>query len=196
MVNNLLIVLVVISAIIIIGLIPWIIKMYKKPIFGKALVRTGMGGTKVQFDQGMFVIPILQQYQLMDISMKTLRISSKDVLSKDNVITEIKAQFYIRINSTVDDVKNVAFQLGCETASKQETLNELFEAKFTEAIMTVARRFDYEELHSHRQELKHDIFKIVGMDLSGFYLDDCAIDYIAKVRETNRKNNMQKNHEF
>ncbi|NQY07726.1 MAG: hypothetical protein HRT68_16405, partial [Flavobacteriaceae bacterium] len=45
------------GSIVFIGLLIWIISMYKKVIQGKVLVRTGAGGTQVYFSAGM-VVPV------------------------------------------------------------------------------------------------------------------------------------------
>ncbi|HVK57659.1 MAG TPA: flotillin family protein, partial [Candidatus Kapabacteria bacterium] len=48
-------------------------RFYRKVEQGQALVRNGMGGTKVSFS-GMIVLPILHQPEYMDISVKRVEI--------------------------------------------------------------------------------------------------------------------------
>lgn len=167
-------------AIVILGLLFWIISMYKKIVQGKVLVRTGFGGTKVFFNAGM-VIPVLHKQEIMDISVKKLeveRIGSDGLICKDNMRADIKVAFFVRVNKSVADIINVAQTIGCERASAKETLDNLFEAKFSEALKTVGKQFEFIELYEARREFREAIMDIIGTDLNGYALDDCAIDYL------------------
>jgi hypothetical protein len=54
----------------------------------------------------------------------------------------------------------------------------LFDAKFSEALKTVGKQFDFIELYNSREQFKQEILRIIGTDLNGYVLDDCAIDYL------------------
>jgi len=154
---------------------------YKKIPHGKAIVRTGVGGGKVAFNKGMYVIPILHRMEIMDISVKKLqidRLEQEGLICKDNIRADIKVAFFVRVNKSVDDVLNVAQIIGTERASDVETLRNLFEAKFSEALKTVGKKFDFVELYEARREFRSEILNIIGTDLNGYILDDCAIDYL------------------
>ncbi|MFD2920142.1 hypothetical protein ACFS6H_10505 [Terrimonas rubra] len=154
---------------------------YKKIPQGKAIVRTGVGGGKVAFNKGMYVIPILHKMEIMDISVKKLQIDRMEndgLICKDNIRADIKVAFFVRVNKSIDDVLNVAQIIGCERASDVETLRNLFEAKFSEALKTVGKKFDFIELYEARREFRTEILDIIGTDLNGYILDDCAIDYL------------------
>jgi flotillin len=154
---------------------------YKKIPQGKAIVRTGVGGGKVAFNKGMYVVPILHQMEIMDISVKKLqidRLEQDGLICKDNIRADIKVAFFVRVNKNVDDVLNVAQIIGTERASDAETLRNLFEAKFSEALKTVGKKFDFIELYEARREFRTEILNIIGTDLNGYILDDCAIDFL------------------
>ncbi len=154
---------------------------YKKIPQGKAIVRTGVGGGKVAFNKGMYVIPILHKMEIMDISVKKLqidRLEGDGLICKDNIRADIKVAFFVRVNKNVDDVLNVAQIIGTERASDVDTLRNLFEAKFSEALKTVGKKFDFIELYEARREFRTEILDIIGTDLNGYILDDCAIDYL------------------
>jgi flotillin len=154
---------------------------YKKIPQGKAIVRTGVGGGKVAFNKGMYVVPILHQMEIMDISVKKLqidRLEQDGLICKDNIRADIKVAFFVRVNKNVDDVLNVAQIIGTERASDTETLRNLFEAKFSEALKTVGKKFDFIELYEARREFRTEILNIIGTDLNGYILDDCAIDFL------------------
>ncbi|WP_177760740.1 flotillin family protein [Flavobacterium sp. I3-2] len=154
---------------------------YKKIPQGKAIVRTGVGGSQVAFNKGMYVIPVFHKMEIMDISVKKIEISrqqNEGLICKDNIRADIKVAFFVRVNKSVNDVINVAQNLGCERASEQETLKSIFEAKFSEALKTVGKKFDFIELYEARREFRDEILNIIGTDLNGYILDDCAIDYL------------------
>jgi uncharacterized membrane protein YqiK len=54
----------------------------------------------------------------------------------------------------------------------------LFDAKFSEALKTVGKRFDFIQLYEDRDKFRDEILKVIGMDLNGFVLEDAAIDYL------------------
>ncbi|MET0243208.1 MAG: hypothetical protein ABW174_07055 [Flavitalea sp.] len=154
---------------------------YKKIPQGKAIVRTGVGGGKVAFNQGMYVIPILHRMEIMDISVKKLQINRMEhegLICKDNIRADIKVAFFVRVNKSVDDVLSVAQIIGTERASDVDTLTNLFEAKFSEALKTVGKKFEFISLYEARREFRNEILDIIGTDLNGYILDDCAIDYL------------------
>ncbi len=164
-----------------IGFMAMLAKFYRKVEQGKVLIRNGgFRGTKVTFS-GMFVVPIIHQMEPMDISVKHLTIDrrgSEGLICKDNMRADIKVAFFVRVNKTKEDVLKVAQSIGCLRASSNETLKELFEAKFSEALKTVGRHFEFVELYNAREQFKEEILKVIGTDLNGFVLDDAAIDFL------------------
>ncbi len=176
------------------GILSLIIKWYRKAIHGKALVRTGSGGTKVTFDKGFMVIPVLHRLEVMDITLKTVtieRLGVDGLICKDNMRADIKVTFFVRVNKNVDDVVEVALSVGCDRASEQSTLENLFDAKFSEALKTVGKQFDFVQLYQARKEFKDQIVQIIGRDLNGYVLDDCAIDYLEQTAlESLKKDNI------
>ncbi|MDO7875483.1 flotillin family protein [Hymenobacter sp. ASUV-10] len=162
------------------GFLAVIARMYKKAVQGEALLRTGMGDAKVSFS-GIIVVPILHTLEVMDIKLKTIVISragAEGLVCKDNLRADVKVNFFIRVNKTHDDVVNVAQSIGAHRASDSVALESLFDAKFSEALKTVGKHFDFIELYNSREQFKQEILRIIGTDLNGYVLDDCAIDYL------------------
>lgn len=167
--------------ILIFGFLALIASFYKKVAQGQALVRTGAGGTKVAFDSGMLVIPIAHMVETMDLSVKTIeiaRLKGEGLICKDNMRADIKVVFFVRVNQEAGDIKKVAQTIGTERASDPEVLHKLFEAKFSEALKTVGKRFQFVELYDNRDKFKQEIIDTIGSDLNGYVLDDAAIDYL------------------
>ena len=159
--------------------------MYKKIPQGQALVRTGMGGTKVAFDSGMIAIPIVHKLEVMEISIKKIEIVRKDtdgLICKDNMRADITVAFFVRVNKSKADIINVAQTIGTKRASDIGTLQHLFEAKFSEALKTVGKKFDFIELYEARREFRQEIIDVIGTDLNGYVLDDCAIDNLEQTK--------------
>ncbi|SFU70986.1 Uncharacterized membrane protein YqiK, contains Band7/PHB/SPFH domain [Pustulibacterium marinum] len=154
---------------------------YKKVHQGQALVRTGFGGTKVATDKGLYVVPVFHRVEVMDISVKKIqieRLSHEGLICKDNMRADIKVAFFVRVNNDVNFIKKVAQTIGVARASRIETLEDLFEAKFSEALKTVGKKFDFIELYEARREFRDEIVDIIGTDLNGYTLEDCAIDFL------------------
>ena len=174
-------VVIIVTAVVIIGLLLMIASWYKKIPQGQALVRTGMGGTRIAFDRGIMVVPVLHMVETMDLSVKTIeiaRLKGDGLICKDNMRADIKVVFFVRVNQEMQDTIKVAQTIGCVRASDPETLHNLFEAKFSEALKTAGKRFDFVELYDNREKFKQEIIDIIGHDLNGYVLDDCAIDFL------------------
>jgi flotillin len=156
-------------------------KFYRKPGPEEAIVRTGVGGLQVMTGRGMIVIPLIQEASVMDLSVKRILIArdgEDGLICKDNMRADIKVTFFVRINNQTNDIKTVAETIGPRRASEQIKLEELFEAKFSEALKTVGKNFEFVQLYTERDQFKEQILKVIGTDLNGYVLDDCAIDYL------------------
>jgi len=173
-------VVVAVIVVIAIGFLALLMKCYRKVSQGQALIRNGVGGTTVSFS-GKFVIPIMHRVEYMDISVKRIEIdrrTQQGLICRDNLRADIVVAFFVRVNNTVGDVIKVAQSLGCERASDRQALVELFDAKFSEALKTVGKQFDFVELYTDRVRFREQILDVIGTDLSGYVLEDAAIDYL------------------
>jgi len=167
--------------VIIIGLIVMAIRCYRKVGPEEALVKSGAGGLQVATGKGMLVLPVFHRIEQMDLSVKRIEIARRGeagLICQDNIRADIEVAFFVRVNNTAVDIKNVAQSLGCRRASDQRALVELFDAKFSEALKTVGKQFDFVELYNERDKFKAEILNAIGTDLNGYVLDDCAIDFL------------------
>lgn len=162
------------------GILALFSKFYRKVEQSKVIIRNGVGNQVVSFG-GIMVVPIIHRYEEMDISIKRVEIAreGKDgLICKDNLRADIRVAFFVRVNQTTQDVLKVAQLLGCQKASDRETLMAFFDAKFSEALKTVGKKFDFVQLYTEREKFKSEILQIIGTDLNGYVLDDAAIDYL------------------
>lgn len=156
-------------------------KFYHKVEQGHVMIiNTLRAEPEVTFTGGM-VYPIIHKKEMMEISLKTIeidRLGKDGLICQDNIRADIKVTFFLRVNKTAEDVLKVAQAVGCVRASNQETLENLFSAKFAEALKTVGKSMDFVELYQARDRFRDDIIRQIGDDLSGYVLEDAAIDYI------------------
>ncbi|MCB9703429.1 MAG: hypothetical protein H6711_16170 [Myxococcales bacterium] len=166
----------------VIGIGTLIARFYRKVDQGKALIinKTGKGDPEVTFKGGV-VWPIIHRAEIMDIAVKTIEIDRRGkegLICADNIRADIKVNFFIRVNKTVEDVLKVAQSIGCSRASDEAVLEQLFAAKFSEALKTVGKRLEFEQLYTQREQFKDQIIEVIGRDLNGYVLDDAAIDFL------------------
>ncbi len=156
-------------------------KFYNKVEQGTALIiNTTRSKPKVTFTGG-WVFPIIHMKELMKISLITLEVDrrGKDgLICQDNMRADITVAFYLRVNETEEDVLRVAKAVGTQRASDTQAVYTLFAAKFSEALKTVGKTLEFEQLFEDRQRFRDAIVDAIGSDLNGYSLEDVAIDYL------------------
>ena len=179
--QQLALVLIGIGAILVLGVLVLVARTWRQVDQGYAMIVNKMGKEpKVTFT-GAIVLPIVNRMEIMDLSVKTIHVArrGKDgLICMDNIRADINVTFFVRVNKTADDVLRVAQQIGCIRASQQSTLEELFAAKFSEALKTVGKQMEFEQLYTQRNVFKDRIIEVIGTDLHGYVLNDTAIDYL------------------
>ena len=118
-----------------------------------AIVKSGMGGLDVTTAGGKFIIPLFHRYEFMDLTLKSFEIhreKSEGLICQDNIRADIKVAFFIRVDNTQEEMKEVAQSIGARRCSEIDTLRELFDAKFSEALKTVGKQFDFGDLYDQR----------------------------------------------
>ena len=156
------------------------IKVYRKVPQGTALIVNGLRSVTVHFT-GSLVYPFINKAEELDLTVKRILIErqgSDGLVCKDNMRADIKVAFFVKVNPTERDVKAVATTLGVKRASDPIALVEHFEAKFSEALKTAGKKFDFVELYEARAQFKAEVAAVIGQELDGYVLDDCAIDYL------------------
>src|SRR5688500_213508 len=179
--KQMVIMLAVLGGLFLLGILVLIARTWRQVDQGRAMIVNKMGTEpKVTFT-GAIVLPIVNKMEVMDLSVKTIEISRRGkegLICADNIRADIKVTFFVRVNKTVDDVLRVAQSIGCIRASQQTTLEELFSAKFSEALKTVGKKMEFEQLYTQRDVFKDQIIQVIGKDLNGYVLDDAAIDFL------------------
>ncbi len=170
----------VVVVLIALGFLYLLLTCYRKVEKGRALVRTGGTTAKVILNGG-FVVPIIHRAEFIDISVKRIEIDrtgKNGLICQDNIRADIKVVFFVRINNVEQDIIKVADSIGCQRASSEPEIRNLFDAKFSEALKTVGKRFLFIQLYEDRDKFREAILKVIGTDLNGYVLEDAAIDYL------------------
>ncbi|PTD98081.1 flotillin family protein [Pseudothauera lacus] len=170
-----------ILAFLIFSMFAMLAKFYRKVEQGYAMIVNTLNSEPDVTFTGRMVYPIIHKAEMMDIALKTVEIDRTGhdgLICQDNIRADIKVKFFVRVNKTAEDVLKVAQGIGCARASNPETLEELFSAKFSEALKTVGKSMDFVELYQARDRFRDEIIAQIGDDLSGYVLEDAAIDYL------------------
>lgn len=163
------------------GLAVMVARFYRQVEQGRVLIINTLKSEPIVTFTGGVVLPIIHRAEVMDMSLKTVEIDRRGkegLICADNIRADIKVAFFVRVNKTREDVLKVAQSIGCARASDEHTLEALFEAKFSEALKTVGKQMDFEDLYTKRLEFKDEIVKVIGQDLNGYMLEDVAIDFL------------------
>lgn len=157
---------------------------------GEALVITKFGNQEKQATlNGAFVWPLVNQYETMDITRKTIPIVREGVKGKvgdeyeglhckDNIRANVKVNFYLGVNPDLKDIVQVANNFTAEGASSIAVLTDHFGPKFSEALKTAIKGFDFEELYTSRVAFRDSVKKLLENDMESFKLYDVVIDKI------------------
>jgi uncharacterized membrane protein YqiK len=170
------------ALIILVGALAMVARFYRQVEQGKALIINSFRRAEPQVTfSGGVVYPIINRAEVMDITVKTIEIDRRGkegLICMDNIRADIKVTFFVRVNKTVEDVLRVAQSIGCLRASDSVTLDGLFNAKFSEALKSVGKKLNFEDLYTKREDFRKEIIKVIGEDLNGYVLEDAAIDFL------------------
>lgn len=155
---------------------------------GKALIINQKNDVKVTFTGG-FVWPIINSSELLDITRKKISIErigkkgedgeeTEGLHCKDNIRADLRVDFYIGVNQNEEDVKKVVNSLGAFGAGDLATLKEHFSPKFSEALKTTCKQFEFKMLFENRAKFRTTIIEVIEQEMEGFKIYDVVIDKI------------------
>lgn len=156
-------------------------RFYLKVSPGQALINNKTGDEITVSFTGGLVLPIIHRAEIMDTSVKMIEIERRGkegLICKDNVRADVKVAFFVQVGHDTDSVKRVASRIGCARASHVETLHQLFQAKFSEALKTVGYQMNFLQLYTDRSQFRKQIQEQIGTDLEGYQLTDVVIDFL------------------
>ncbi|HJN75056.1 MAG TPA: SPFH domain-containing protein [Myxococcota bacterium] len=142
-----------VAALVFLGLWVVLTRFYRAVDQGQALVVNKMNQAPEVAFTGALVLPVVHRAEVMDLSLKSVTLERRGgdgVLCADGVRADVDVTFLLRVNNTVRDVLEVAQTIGCARASDPERLQELFGARFSEALEFFCSEVEFERLHAHR----------------------------------------------
>jgi uncharacterized membrane protein YqiK len=157
-----------IAVAIVVAIVVWLLHwLYLRSSKERSFVRTGLGGTKVVLGGGALVLPIV--HEVIPVNMNTLRLEvargrDKALITKDRMRVDVISEFYVRVKAEPQAVADAAQTLGTRTLAP-DSLKELLEGKFVDALRTVAAEMTMEELHEKRGEYVKRVRAAVAGDL-------------------------------
>ena len=151
-------------------LLHWLYRRSSKEV---SFVRTGLRGEKVVISGGAFVLPII--HNITAVGMRTLRIEvkrggDKSFITKNRMRVEIVAEFYVRVTPTKEAVSIAAGTLGKRTM-EPESLRDLVQGRFVDALGIVAAKMSMEEIQEKRGEYIKAVKVIVAESLGSTGLE-------------------------
>jgi uncharacterized membrane protein YqiK len=161
-------ILVLLGIAIVVAIVVWLLNwLYLRSSKERAFVRTGLGGQRVVLNGGALVLPIV--HAVIPVNMNTLRLEvsrgrDKALITKDRMRVDAVAEFYVRVKAEVAAIASAAQTLGQRTM-EPETLKELVEGKFVDAMRSIAAEMTMEELHEKRGEYVKRVRAVVAADL-------------------------------
>lgn len=177
LINLLTIAVVIVIALFAIGMI--LRKLYHRASKQISFVRTGFGGQIVIMDGGAMVLPVM--HEIIPVNMNTLRLEVKRandqaLITRDRMRVDVLAEFYVRVKPTEESIANAAQTLGMRTM-QPDTLKELVEGKFVDALRAVAAEMAMTELHEKRVDFVQKVQQVVSEDLlkNGLELESVSL---------------------
>lgn len=154
-------------------------RLYRRASKEVSFVRTGFGGQKVIMNGGAMVLPVL--HETIPVNMNTLRLevrraNEQALITKDRMRVDVQAEFYVRVQPTIESIANAAQTLGRRTMEPQ-ALKELIEGKFVDSLRAVAAEMAMEELHEQRVSFVQKVQAAVSEDIlkNGLELESVSL---------------------
>jgi uncharacterized membrane protein YqiK len=158
--------LIVLISLLAIGLV--FARLYRRASKERAFVRTGLGGQKVVKDGGAVVLPVF--HEIIPVNMNTLKLEvmrnkRESLITKDRMRVDIVAAFFVRVIPSQDGIANAAQTLGQRTLNP-DSLRELVEDKFVDALRSTAATMTMQLLQDQRPEFVQGVQNAVSEDLT------------------------------
>ena len=143
-------------------------RLYKRATKEIGFVRTGFGGEKVVINGGALVLPVLHETMKVNLNTVRLAVERKNtdaLITLDRLRIDVKAEFYVRVRPDRESIAIAAQTLGQRTM-EPESLKELIEGKFVDALRSVAAGMTMAQLHEQRSEFVQKVQQASSADLA------------------------------
>ena len=179
------VVLVVIVVLLLLGLFAFLVKRYKRCPSDRILVVYGkVGGSgrtaKCVHGGAAFIIPIIQDYEYLDLTPIPIEVGLENALSKQNIRVNVPSRFMVGISTEIGVMQNAAERLlGLSQAEIRHLAADIIFGQLRVVIATM----DIEEINADREKfltnvssgVEHELRKI-GLKLINVNVTDITDD--------------------
>ena len=157
-------------------------RYYRKATREISVVRTGQGGQKIILDGGCIALPFLHKFA--EVNMRTSKLNiertgPKSIITKDRLRVDVAAEFYVRVQASVEGVATAAQALAGKSFRAAD-LEEILEGKLVDAMLSVAARYTMDDLQDNRAAYANEVSKILDDNLAqnGLMLESISLTRI------------------
>ena len=157
-------------------------RYYRKATREVSVVRTGQGGQKVVLDGGCLALPFL--HKVAEVNMRTSKLlvertGPKSIITKDRLRVDVAAEFYVRVQATVEGVATAAQALAGKSFRASD-LEDILEGKLVDAMLAVAARYTMDELQDNRAQYVREVSDMLEGNLAqnGLMLESMSLTRI------------------
>jgi flotillin len=157
-------------------------RYYRKATREISVVRTGQGGQKIILDGGCIALPFL--HKVAEVNMRTSKLNiertgPKSIITKDRLRVDVAAEFYVRVQASVEGVATAAQALAAKSFRAAD-LEEILEGKLVDAMLSVAARYTMDDLQDNRAAYATEVSKILDGNLAqnGLMLESISLTRI------------------
>lgn len=147
-----------------------------------SFVRTGMDGEKVVINSGTMVLPLF--HSMIRVNMKTIEIpisraAERSLITKDHLRVDIKANYFVRVETEDRDVALAAQTMGDDTFDEDKVI-DMFEERCEAALNAVVSKMTMDELHIKKDEFRNEVEAFIHSDLAsnGLILQSVALTHV------------------
>jgi len=180
-----LVIITVLAVLMLLGFFAFLVKRYKRCPSDRILVvygKVGGGGRTAKCVHGgaSFVIPIIQDYEFLDLTPIPIEIGLENALSKQNIRVNVPSRFMVGISTEQGVMQNAAERLlGLTQAEIRHLAADIIFGQLRVVIATM----DIEEINSDREKfltnvsssVEHELRKI-GLKLINVNVTDITDD--------------------
>ena len=157
---------------------------YKKVSQGQAIVRNGLGQSRVSCGGAMMVYPFIHKHELIDLTTKRIS-ASVNSYDQEGAPVKVSAKFDVRINNNELDILRASTAHSCEKTFNFEYVNNHFTPVFEQSVKSMIKNSTLSTKMSTKQEedFLYKLYEYIGNDLNGYILDQIIIEEISVSRE-------------
>ena len=150
----------------------FVISRYKRCPSDKILVvygkTRGDQSSKCYAGGAAFIVPVIQDYQYLDLTPLSIDVNLQDALSKQNIRVSVPSQFTVGISTDPKLMQAAAERLLGQTRSD---ISKLAHDIIMGQMRLVIANMDIEELNTDRDKFVHSVYDHVGAELHKIGLD-------------------------